>query len=94
MRPDQLQAIREHIGIARAIPLGPGDAPQLSDALANDAEALLAEVERVKVLEEVVSGLLEIAEMAMPSSYFQTDSRVLSAQAALAQPGVGEKPCG
>ena len=42
--PD-VDAIREHIAIARAIPLGPGDAPQLADALANDAERLLAEVD-------------------------------------------------
>ena len=45
MTPEQKDAIREHIAIARAIPLGPGDAPQLADALANDAERLLAEVD-------------------------------------------------
>ena len=46
MIPEQKADIRERIAIAHSIPLGPGDAPTLMDALANDAETLLAEVER------------------------------------------------
>ena len=36
-----------------------------------------------KEVEKVIAGLLEIAEMAMPDTYFATDSRVKAAKALL-----------
>jgi hypothetical protein len=44
--------------------------------LAGDVLALIDAV-------EAIPGLMEIAEIAMPDSYFQSDSRVAAARAAL-----------
>ena len=36
-------------------------------------------------LQQAIRGLMEIAEIAMPDSYFQTDSRVVAARKALGE---------
>lgn len=41
-------------------------------------------------MREVIEGLLEIAEMAMPDTFFQTDSRIIAAQRLLETPSVKE----
>ena len=47
MDPNRMARIKAHIAIAQSIPIGE-DGPRLSDALAVDALALIAEVERLQ----------------------------------------------
>ena len=39
----------------------------------------------IKALEEALEGLMDVAEQAMPDSYFQTDSRVVKARTVLSK---------
>jgi len=53
-----------------------------------DLQARAEQAERENAaLRKALSGLLEIAEAAMPDSYFDSDSRVRAARAALASSG-------
>lgn len=47
------------------------------------ADLIEAQAREIKRLREAVAGLMKIAEMAMPDTYFATDSRVNAARAAL-----------
>lgn len=63
---------------------------RLKTASGDAAEVIEVEIiEKVaqKELYETIEGLMEIAEQAMPDSYFQSDSRVNKARKALAEKG-------
>ena len=48
------------------------------------ADLIETQAREIERLREAVAGLMKIAEMAMPDTYFATDSRVNAARAALA----------
>ena len=55
-----------------------------SEAPLEAADLIETQAREIERLREAVAGLMKIAEMAMPDTYFATDSRVNAARAALA----------